>query len=95
MSGLGLAIPADLLAIALLAYGTYFRRYHRRDLLLAYVAGIAGPGRTLPFFGRPGRKVTLKILSGGTTGGASMKRQSDSDGTLSCEPILRPSSITV
>ena len=38
MSGLGLAIPADLLAIALLAYGTYFRRYHRRDLLLAYVA---------------------------------------------------------
>lgn len=38
MSGLGIAIPADLLAIALLAYGTYFRRYHRRDLLLAYVA---------------------------------------------------------
>ncbi|RZT27654.1 uncharacterized protein DUF4956 [Kribbella sp. VKM Ac-2569] len=38
MSGLGLAIPADLLTIALLAYGTYFRRYHRRDLLLAYVA---------------------------------------------------------
>ncbi|WP_327632869.1 DUF4956 domain-containing protein [Kribbella sp. NBC_00482] len=38
MSGLGLAIPADLFAIGLLAYGTYFRRYHRRDLLLAYVA---------------------------------------------------------
>lgn len=38
MTGLGFAVPADLLAIALLAYGTYFRRYHRRDLLLAYVA---------------------------------------------------------
>ncbi|WP_350275169.1 DUF4956 domain-containing protein [Kribbella sp. HUAS MG21] len=38
MSGLASAIPADLLAVALLAYGTYFRRYHRRDLLLAYVA---------------------------------------------------------
>lgn len=38
MTGLGLAIPADLLAIGLLAYGIYFRRYHRRDLLLAYVA---------------------------------------------------------
>jgi hypothetical protein len=32
----GLAI--DLVAIALLAYVIYFRRYHRRDLLLAYVA---------------------------------------------------------
>jgi hypothetical protein len=38
MSGLGLATLADLVAIGLLAYGTYFRRYHRRDLLLAYVA---------------------------------------------------------
>ncbi|MEV0287623.1 MULTISPECIES: DUF4956 domain-containing protein [unclassified Kribbella] len=38
MSGLAVAIPVDLLAIGLLAYGTYFRRYHRRDLLLAYVA---------------------------------------------------------
>ena len=48
MSGLGLAIPADLLAIALLAYGTYFRRYHRRDLLLAYVAGVRPPARNAP-----------------------------------------------
>ncbi|MFC0629443.1 DUF4956 domain-containing protein [Kribbella deserti] len=38
MPGLGLAVLADLIAIALLAYGIYFRRYHRRDLLLAYVA---------------------------------------------------------
>jgi len=38
MTGLAVAIPADLLAIGLLAYGIYFRRYHRRDLLLAYVA---------------------------------------------------------
>jgi hypothetical protein len=28
----------DLAAIGLLAYAIYFRRYHRRDLLLAYVA---------------------------------------------------------
>ncbi|GLW12859.1 DUF4956 domain-containing protein [Microtetraspora sp. NBRC 13810] len=32
--GLGL----DLTAITLLAYGLYFRRHHRRDLLFAYVA---------------------------------------------------------
>jgi len=38
MTGLGLAVLADLVAIGLLAYGIYFRRYHRRDLLLAYVA---------------------------------------------------------
>ena len=31
-------LASDLLAIALLAYVVYFRRYHRRDLLLAYVA---------------------------------------------------------
>jgi hypothetical protein len=29
---------SDLTAIVLLAYAAYFRRYHRRDLLLAYVA---------------------------------------------------------
>jgi uncharacterized protein DUF4956 len=38
MTGLLIALPADLLAVTLLAYGIYFRRYHRRDLLLAYVA---------------------------------------------------------
>ncbi|MEU8226298.1 DUF4956 domain-containing protein [Kribbella sp. NPDC048915] len=38
MLGLGLSLPVDLIAIGLLAYGIYFRRYHRRDLLLAYVA---------------------------------------------------------
>jgi Domain of unknown function (DUF4956) len=32
------ALATDLVAIALLAYAVYFRRYHRRDLLLAYVA---------------------------------------------------------
>jgi Domain of unknown function (DUF4956) len=31
-------IATDLAAIAVLAYAIYFRRYHRRDLLLAYVA---------------------------------------------------------
>jgi Domain of unknown function (DUF4956) len=31
-------LATDLAAIALLAYVVYFRRYHRRDLLLAYVA---------------------------------------------------------
>lgn len=32
------ALATDLAAIALLGYAIYFRRYHRRDLLLAYVA---------------------------------------------------------
>lgn len=32
------ALATDLAAIAALAYAVYFRRYHRRDLLLAYVA---------------------------------------------------------
>ena|SRR5688500_4258083 len=31
-------LASDLVAIVLLAYAVYFRRYHRRDLLLAYVA---------------------------------------------------------
>jgi hypothetical protein len=31
-------LASDLAAIVLLAYAVYFRRYHRRDLLLAYVA---------------------------------------------------------
>lgn len=33
--GLGLLI--DLIAIGVLAYGVYFRRHHRRDLLMAFV----------------------------------------------------------
>lgn len=39
-----LIVPAiaDLIAITLLAYGIYFRRHHRRDLLLAFVALNAG-----------------------------------------------------
>lgn len=32
------AVAADLVAIAILAYGLYFRRHRRRDLLLAYIA---------------------------------------------------------
>jgi hypothetical protein len=32
------ALATDVVAIALLAYAIYFRRYHRRDLLLAYIA---------------------------------------------------------
>ncbi len=38
MTDLWVAIVADLIGIAALAYGSYFRRYFRRDLLLAYVA---------------------------------------------------------
>jgi len=33
-----LALGADLVAIVLLAFAVYFRRHHRRDLVLAYVA---------------------------------------------------------
>src|SRR5688500_10421921 len=33
-----LVIAADLVAIAALSYGIYFRRHRRRDMLLAYVA---------------------------------------------------------
>lgn len=40
-------LASDLAAIAPLAYAIYFRRYHRRDLLLAYVALNRG-GRPLP-----------------------------------------------
>ena len=32
------AIGTDLIAVTVLAYGLYFRRYYRRDLMLAYVA---------------------------------------------------------
>src|SRR6476620_12367221 len=34
----GIDLAVDLVAIALLAYGLYFRRHRRADLLLAYVA---------------------------------------------------------
>jgi hypothetical protein len=37
-TSLPVALATDLVAIALLGYVIYFRRYHRRDLLLAYVA---------------------------------------------------------
>jgi hypothetical protein len=39
-------LASDLAAIVLLAYGVYFRRYHRRDLLLAYVAPNVGCSRS-------------------------------------------------
>ncbi|MGO2683393.1 DUF4956 domain-containing protein [Microbacterium sp.] len=32
------AVATDLVAIAILAYGLYFRRHQRRDLLLSYIA---------------------------------------------------------
>jgi hypothetical protein len=32
------ALATDIVGILALAYGTYFRRYYRRDLLLAYIA---------------------------------------------------------
>jgi hypothetical protein len=34
----GLVIATDLVGIAVLTYGVYFRRHRRRDMLLAYVA---------------------------------------------------------
>src|SRR6185503_7955755 len=36
MGARGLNLATDLVAITVLAYGIYFRRYYRRDLLLAY-----------------------------------------------------------
>jgi len=36
------AVVTDLVAVGMLAYACYFRRYQRRDLLLAYVALNAG-----------------------------------------------------
>lgn len=58
-------IAADLIAISVVAYGIYFRRHRRRDMLLAYVAmnvgvmavaialdrGAAGAGLGLGLFG--------------------------------------------
>jgi Domain of unknown function (DUF4956) len=38
MTSIGAAIGADILAITVLAYVVYYRRYFRRDLVLAYVA---------------------------------------------------------
>lgn len=62
---LAAALTANLVAIAVLAFGIYFRRHHRRDLVLAYVAlnvgvlavtivlssGSAGLGLGLGLFG--------------------------------------------
>jgi len=38
MTNLWVAVASDLVAIAVLAYLVYYRRYFRRDLVLAYVA---------------------------------------------------------
>jgi hypothetical protein len=38
MTGLMVNVATDIVAISLVAYGIYFRRYYRRDLLLAYFA---------------------------------------------------------
>jgi hypothetical protein len=38
MTNIAVAIGADILAITVLAYVVYYRRYFRRDLVLAYVA---------------------------------------------------------
>ena len=51
MTSLWTAIAADIASITVLAYAVYYRRYFRRDLVLAYVAlndtddGRAGPLR--------------------------------------------------
>src|SRR5680860_240567 len=38
MTNMWVAVVADILAITLLAFGVYYRRYFRRDLVLAYTA---------------------------------------------------------
>ena len=38
MINLWTAIGTDIVAISVLAYAVYFRRYYRRDLVLAYMA---------------------------------------------------------
>lgn len=38
MTNIAIAIGADIVAITVLAYVVYYRRYFRRDLVLAYVA---------------------------------------------------------
>jgi hypothetical protein len=38
MKALVLNLVTDVVAITLVAYGIYFRRYYRRDLLLAYIS---------------------------------------------------------
>jgi hypothetical protein len=38
MTNVWTAIGTDILAISILAYGVYYRRYFRRDLVLAYMA---------------------------------------------------------
>jgi hypothetical protein len=38
MINLWTAIGTDIVAIVLLSYAVYFRRYYRRDLVLAYMA---------------------------------------------------------
>jgi len=42
MTGLIVNAATDVVAISLVAFGIYFRRYYRRDLLLAYFALNAG-----------------------------------------------------
>lgn len=42
LTSMSVALGVDLAAIVVLAYAIYFRRYRRRDLLLAYVALNAG-----------------------------------------------------
>lgn len=42
MNGLWAALAANAVGILALAYGSYFRRYHRTDLLLSYIALNAG-----------------------------------------------------
>src|SRR4029079_658258 len=38
MNPILVSLAADVVAITVVAYGIYFRRYYRRDLLLAYMA---------------------------------------------------------
>src|SRR5215213_6235662 len=38
MTSLWTAVATDIVSIAVLAYAVYYRRYFRRDLVLAYVA---------------------------------------------------------
>jgi len=38
MTNLWIAVATDIVAISVLAYAVYYRRYYRRDLVLAYMA---------------------------------------------------------
>ena len=61
MSGRMLNLIADILAIAIVAYGITSRRYYRRDLLLAYCTLNVGFSRS-PRYSQTARPVSVSAL---------------------------------